>query len=505
MTKAIGDPKTLLDVRRQYYGKLSHLLAISHPDRATGLDPSKHWGKGIMRLYADSTRFVWYWPCPHCGAWSSPAPIARRVMTLEWPKDGTLDEIERGAHLLCPVNGCIIEDRDRRGMNIAAFNAPFGGWIGLARRSAKTVKSPASDQKRHRRVLDTRCHEQLPAQGHRRPGPRMGQGAAGIRGQRRRQPRSRKWWSSRSAFPTPEDGRRQCRSRDPGRACAAGRAAARGGAGRRPLPDGLVRRAAHLFDLMVGGGVSMAKAGWSTSATSRPRPPRTARPGTKLLEELIAQALSAGTDPARGMAIRGIGYDSAGAPGTTDQAYSVWRRLREKRLLRNFGRLDGRDLHSVVPTKGASALNAPMLSVVYPSSQRKDRKVVRAGIEPLAIFNPNVFKDDLAGSCRSPRPARAMCICRRPCAPRNRRTSCSSSWWRRSARTPASLGKAGWRPQRNDRPDGRHARDRQAARPDAHQVGRAAVRLGASWDKNSMVGPMTAPPAPSADTPPGWR
>jgi phage terminase large subunit GpA-like protein len=70
---------------------------------------------------------------------------------------------------------------------------------------------------------------------------------------------------------------------------------------------------------------------------------------------------------------------------------------REKRLLKNFGRLDGRDLHSVVPTKGASGLNAPMLSLVYPSSQRKDRKVVRAGIEPLAIFNPNTFKDDLAG------------------------------------------------------------------------------------------------------------
>jgi phage terminase large subunit GpA-like protein len=97
---SLGDPKSRLDTRRQYYGRLSTLLAMSHPDRASGLDPMRHWRDGIMRVYADSTRFTWWWPCPQCGAWSSPCPTAKRVMTLEWPADGTLDEIQR-ARICC--------------------------------------------------------------------------------------------------------------------------------------------------------------------------------------------------------------------------------------------------------------------------------------------------------------------------------------------------------------------------------------------------------------------
>jgi phage terminase large subunit GpA-like protein len=97
-----GDPKTLLDVRRQYYGRLSHLLAISHPDRATGLDPTKALGQGH---YAALRRqhpvcLVLAVSAVRClvkpGADRAPGDDAGMA------KDGTLDEIERGAHLLCP-------------------------------------------------------------------------------------------------------------------------------------------------------------------------------------------------------------------------------------------------------------------------------------------------------------------------------------------------------------------------------------------------------------------
>jgi phage terminase large subunit GpA-like protein len=37
------------------------------------------------------------------------------------------------------------------------------------------------------------------------------------------------------------------------------------------------------------------------------------------------------------------------------------------------------------------------LSVVYPDNQRKDRKVAMRGIVPIARFNSNSFKDNLAG------------------------------------------------------------------------------------------------------------
>lgn len=393
-----GDPKTLLDVRRQYYGRLSHLLAISHPDRATGLDPTKHWARGIMRLYADSTRFVWYWPCPQCGSWSSPAPIARRVMTLEWPKDGTLDEIERGAHLLCPVNGCVIEDRHRRSMNIAAFNSPFGGWIGLGQDISEdgevTGELIRSDTAGFW-VLGVMSNFLL-------------KGIGGL---------AREWAKTQREFEVSGDDAalKEVVVKQVGiphaKSLAAGNVEAETLAERalseeQPLgavPEGVRFLTAWFdvqptyFDLMVRGwGIDGES--WVVDKKHIPAETATDRKAwDEILEGLIGRRYPLMTNPGLGMAIRGIGYDSAGAPGTTDQAYSAWRRLREKRLLKNFGRLDGRDLHSVVPTKGASGLNAPMLSLVYPSSQRKDRKVVRAGIEPLAIFNPNTFKDDLSG------------------------------------------------------------------------------------------------------------
>ncbi|MBM6441915.1 phage terminase large subunit family protein, partial [Lacticaseibacillus rhamnosus] len=103
--KLFGDVKVLLDIRRQRFGDDSMLLALSHPDLAKGLIPERDWTAGIMSMYADSTRCVWYWECPECRAWSSPCPIAARVMSIEYPQDGTLDEIQHGAYLLCPVNG----------------------------------------------------------------------------------------------------------------------------------------------------------------------------------------------------------------------------------------------------------------------------------------------------------------------------------------------------------------------------------------------------------------
>jgi hypothetical protein len=95
--QSLGDVKALLDVRRQTFGRHSMLLALSHPDLARGVNPARDWSAGIMALYADSDRRVWYWPCPHCGSWSSPAPIAARHMAIQYPEQGTLDEIEAQA------------------------------------------------------------------------------------------------------------------------------------------------------------------------------------------------------------------------------------------------------------------------------------------------------------------------------------------------------------------------------------------------------------------------
>jgi phage terminase large subunit GpA-like protein len=257
------------------------------------------------------------------------------------------------------------------------------------------------------------------------------------------------------------------------------------------------------FDLMVRGWGADSES-WIIDKRHIPAETATDRKAwDDLLEDLIAKRYPLATDPSRGMTIRGIGYDSAGAPGTTDQAYSVWRRLREKRLLRNFGRLDGRDLHSVVPTKGASAFSAAMLSVVYPSSQRKDRKVVRAGIEPLAIFNPNVFKDDLSGQLQvaaaGPRYVHLPKALRSKEPPHVLFEQLVAEIRKN---TGAWEKPAGVRNEMTDLMVGTHAIARlhglSRIKWDAPQFAWALP-----WDKNSMIGPMTTPPAAGTPSPGG--
>jgi phage terminase large subunit GpA-like protein len=140
--RELGDPKVLLDVRRSTFGAESILIALSHPDRAKGLRPETDWTEGILAIYADSDRRVWWWKCPHCGAYSSPNPTSARYMPLDYdtqvdlePDGGTgeirkrmtsLDEVEASAHLRCPVNDCKIADKLRRAMNATGFWAGEG-------------------------------------------------------------------------------------------------------------------------------------------------------------------------------------------------------------------------------------------------------------------------------------------------------------------------------------------------------------------------------------------
>lgn len=493
--ESIGDPKTLLDVRRQYYGKMSHLLAISHADLAIGLDPTKHWRKGIMRLFADSTRFLWYWPCPHCGMWSSPAPTAKRSTTLWWPQDGTLDQIEKEACLACP-NGCEIRDRERRAMNIAAYQSPCGGWVGEGQEIDEdgmvTGKLISSDTAGFwiQGVMSSFLLK----------------GIGGL---------AREWAKAQREFDVSGDDKplKEVVVKQIGiphsRLVATGNVEADTLAERALNEDqalGIVPEGvrfltcwfdiqATYFDVLVRGwGVD----GESWIIDKRHIPAETATDRSAwdaLLQELISKRYPLSTDAARGMAIRGIGYDSGGAPGTTDQAYSAWRRLRERKQVKNYGRLDGRDVHSVVPTKGASGMNAPMLSLVYPSSQRKDRKVVRSGIEPLALFNANMFKDDLAGQLKIGMPGAGFVHL--PSALRSKESP-HVLFEQMVAETRKPNGQwekehAGARNEMLDLMVGTHALAKLHGLPrikwDAPQFAWAQP-----WEKNSMIAPISAAP-----------
>lgn len=397
---SLGDVKALLDVRRQTFGRQSMLLAMSHCDRARGLTPERgDWAAGIMAFYADSDRRVWYWPCPSCGAWSSPVPTALRVMTIEYPADAPLDAVEREARLVCPVNGCLIENHERRAMNIAAFNTPFEGWIGAGQEidEGGTVRGELVPR-------DTAGFWIVGA---------MSLFAfGGIGGLARARAKAERDFAQ-AADDESEATLRQVvvkqwgvpyrRPKTVGSLDAKDLADRAEGdlhlgvvpAGARFLTLGIDCQIAHFEWLVRGWGVGGES--WVIETGRVAADPATSAEDWDQLLELIGRAWPLAGDTAKTMKLRGVGFDSAGAPGVTQQAYAAWTRWRKDRQARLLGRISGRDVWSIVPLKGASGANAPRLQVTYPDTMRAANKKAGGGTVPVASFNPNLFKDDLSG------------------------------------------------------------------------------------------------------------
>jgi phage terminase large subunit GpA-like protein len=394
---SLGDVKALLDVRRQTFGRQSTLLAMSHPDLARGIIPERDWTAGIMSIYGDSDRRAWYWPCPHCGCWSSPVPIASRFMPLVYPEDGSLDEIETKARLVCPVNGCLIEDHHRHAMNRAAFNSPFGGWLGEGQEIAQDGSVTGE--------LVRRKAAGFWIVGAMSPfimGGIGGLARARVKAQRElevsgedetlRQVMVKQW-----GFPyTPPRSIGSIDAND-----LADRA--EHDLPLQVVPEG-VRfmtatvdcQLAHFEWLVRGWGVKGES--WIIDGGRIPGDPATSpEDWDTMRRQVMDRTYPLADGSGRHMSIKASGYDSGGAPGVTQQAYAAWSRWRRDKSVRLFGKIAGRDAWSIIPMKGANTLNAPRLSVVYPDTSRAANVKAGGGTVPQAQFNPNLFKDDLAG------------------------------------------------------------------------------------------------------------
>jgi phage terminase large subunit GpA-like protein len=137
---------------------------------------------------------------------------------------------------------------------------------------------------------------------------------------------------------------------------------------------------------------------WVVDLRRRPADPAaSAEDWDAMLVELLGAAWPLADGSGRVMRLRVAGYDSAGAPGVTAQAYDAWRRFFARRKLRMLGRFDGREAWNLMPAKGLGGANAAPLSVVRPDTMRKDRAVRAGGAVPIAQFNANWFKDALMG------------------------------------------------------------------------------------------------------------
>jgi len=124
-----GDPFGLLEVRGDTYADFvaATISTPSHGSVETEVDPVsglEFWkvadpeevGSPIWRLFQEGTRHHWAWDCPHCGE-----PFIPMGKHLVYDDEGTAAEAAASAHMVCPSNGCVIED-DKDGATKAAMN-----------------------------------------------------------------------------------------------------------------------------------------------------------------------------------------------------------------------------------------------------------------------------------------------------------------------------------------------------------------------------------------------
>lgn len=133
-----GDPVTLARQRTKTFGSNGTVYVSSSPKR---LD-----GSGIVSLYAQGDRRLWFVPCPDCGGYFAPGfGDDRRPLNtapadgagfggLHWSAGSDAAKAGREAALLCPHCGGRIAERHKRAMNAAGVWLAAGQSIDAAGR-----------------------------------------------------------------------------------------------------------------------------------------------------------------------------------------------------------------------------------------------------------------------------------------------------------------------------------------------------------------------------------
>lgn len=398
--ESVGDPKEMLDFRRQAAGAESKLLAISHPDRARPLSAPPEQQRGIMRLYINSDRRTWWWPCPHCGAWASPNPGTARRMVVDYRDDAPLDEIEASAGLLCPTCGVLAEEKHRRDMNAA------GRWICAGEamdEDGNLSGTPIASETAGFWIHGTMSAFLMGGIGklarNRAAAERAiasGQGDA----QELRTVLVKGWGEPPSAMANlgTVEASTLAERADPALQLGV-------------VPEGVRFLTAwadsqnNRWEMTVRGWGEGGES-WVVDTKVIPGDPANSAPDwDALLTRLIDTTYPLADGSGRVMRVRAAGYDSQGQPGVTEQAYAAWLRRRMKGQARKLGTVEGRDAWNIVPTKGNPGRFAARLSLVYPNSQRKDRRSTARGQVPLLLFGANAAKDALAAQLMLAPPA----------------------------------------------------------------------------------------------------
>jgi phage terminase large subunit GpA-like protein len=107
-----GDPVELARQRTKSFGRHAKVLVMSTPKRQDNT--------GIIARYRQGDRRLWHWPCPHCGEYFTPGFDAARRPTIAHLRirpNATAEEARAEAAMVCPTNGCLIEESAKATMN----------------------------------------------------------------------------------------------------------------------------------------------------------------------------------------------------------------------------------------------------------------------------------------------------------------------------------------------------------------------------------------------------
>ena len=399
--KRLGDPYALLRIRMQTFTRAMALF-LSHPDRTESLDPEE-WVSGIMRLYRDSTRCTWWWPCLRCGDYSSPTPGQPHYMRVVYNERlENIDDIAKSARLHCSHCDARLEDRDRREMNAN------GVWAGMGQRvqGDGTVTGPL-------RETEIAGFWIMGVMSPFTDGGLAGMVRARVSAERERdvsgdgttfkEVMSKSW-----SIPTKKAANDSHAPLDIKALKALAQMTELG-----VVPDGVRYLVAAVdvqknrFEVLVEGRGVNPREVWTIARFAISLSNRENENGDRLpldpaifdedwhvlTDELVMLRYPLADDSGREMEIQLVTCDSGGAKGVTERAYAYWRHLRKEGLSNRF-----------CLVRGDGRRDQPLLRMTYPDSQRRDRKARARGEVPVCMINVNMAKDTLSGDLRTETP-----------------------------------------------------------------------------------------------------
>ena len=154
--KGQGDPVGLIDARGDTHADFVHAMVSTtsrgpkeiEVDPVSGLEfwkvqPADEIESTIWKFWQAGTRHHWTWRCPHCEERFVP-----RLSCLEYDHKGdeaktTPAQARETAHLVCPRNGCIIAEADKKAISLTGLEVAPGQALND---DSNTVgEPPASD------------------------------------------------------------------------------------------------------------------------------------------------------------------------------------------------------------------------------------------------------------------------------------------------------------------------------------------------------------------------